>query len=190
MATPSPFSALEAVLTDLGTRLAPPAWAVDEIQARLVLLLNHVLQQEPEATARLARQQGKVLLMQWRQFSLKLMATPAGLLDRAAPGAQADLSLQILDESPLAMAQAAMRGDKPQVRIEGDVQLAAEVSWLVEHVRWDLEDELARLIGDVPAHALGQAWRRALEVLRGFIGAAARGGPAGGPGAGGGGTAA
>lgn len=183
MPTPSPFSVLDAVLTDLSTRFTPPDWAVDEIQARIVLLLNHVLQQEREATARLARQQGRVLLLQWRQFSLKLVATPAGLLDRAAPGAQADLALQITDESPLAIAQAAMRGDKPGVRIEGDVQLAAEVSWLVEHVRWDLEDELARLIGDVPAHTLGQAARRAMEVLRGFAGAAAP--KAGGDGSGG-----
>ena len=173
MATQSPFSLLEGVLADFSTRFAPPEWAVDEIQSRIVLLLNHVLQQEKEATTRLARQKGRVLLLQWRQFALKLVATPAGLLDRAAPDAVADLTLQVTDESPLAIAQAAMRGDKPGVRIEGDVQLAAEVSWLVDHVRWDMEDDLARIIGDVPAHTVGQALRRAVEVLRSFAGPAA-----------------
>ena len=173
MSTPqSPFSLLEVFLTDFASRLNPPDWAVDEFQSRIVLLLNHVLQQEPEATARLARQKGQVVLLQWRQFVLKLVATPAGLLDKAAPGAGPDLTLLVTDESPLAIAQAALRGDKPGVRIEGDVQLAAEVSWLVDHVRWDLEDDLARLIGDVPAHSLSQVLRRAMETLRGFAGAA------------------
>jgi hypothetical protein len=43
------------------------------------------------------------------------------------------------------------------VRIAGDVQLAAEVQWLVDHVRWDLEEDLSRVIGDAPAHAMGQS---------------------------------
>ena len=37
----------------------PPAWLVREIQNRIVLSLNHVLQQEPEAMERLKRQTGK-----------------------------------------------------------------------------------------------------------------------------------
>ena len=56
----------------------------------------------------------------------------------------------------MALAQAVLRGDKPAVRIEGDVQLAAEVNWLADHVRWDMEEDLARIVGDVPAHTLGQ----------------------------------
>jgi ubiquinone biosynthesis protein UbiJ len=52
------------------------------------------------------------------------------------------------------------------VRIEGDVQLAAEVNWLVDHVRWDIEEDLARILGDAPAHALGQAARRVVDALR------------------------
>jgi ubiquinone biosynthesis protein UbiJ len=48
------------------------------------------------------------------------------------------------------------------------VQLAAEVNWLVDHVRWDVEDDLARLIGDVPAHAIGTGARRVVAALRKF----------------------
>ena len=36
---------------------------------------------------------------------------------------------------------------------------AAEVQWLVDHVRWDLEEDLARLFGDAPAHAMGEVLR-------------------------------
>ncbi len=169
MATQSPFSLLEDAFQRIGANLQPPAWAVQEVQRRIVLLLNHVLMQEPEAMARLVRQKGRVVLFHWREFQFKLQLTPAGLLDLAAPDAASDLTLSISEPSPLALVQSALAGDKPAVRIEGDVQLAAEVNWLVDHVRWDIEEDLSRLIGDVPAHSLGQAARRALDTLRQWL---------------------
>ena len=76
--------------------------------------------------------------------------------------------LVVTDTSPLGLAQSLMRGEKPAVRIEGDVQLAAEVSWLTEHVRWDIEEDLARLIGDVPAHTLSQLAATVVAGVRQF----------------------
>lgn len=162
MATSSPFS--------FPASFALPDWAVGEAQRRVVLLLNHVLMQEKEAMSRLVRQKGRVVLVQWRLITLKLVTTPAGLLDLAAPDALPDLTLVLTQDSPLDIVQAVLRGDKPGIRIEGDVQLAAELNWLVDHVRWDIEEDLSRIIGDVPAHAIGQAARRAGDALRQFAG--------------------
>jgi ubiquinone biosynthesis accessory factor UbiJ len=179
MATPSsPFAFLGEIFESVSKRLQPPAWAIHEIQHRAVLFLNHVLQQEPEAQARLKRQQGQVVEVRWRSILVRVMATPAGLLDLAPEGATPDLTLSIAQENPLELAQSALLGDKPSVRIVGDVQLAAEVNWLVDHVRWDVEDDLARLIGDVPAHAIGNNARKVVAGLRQFIDKAARSGPA------------
>ena len=169
MATQSPFSFLDDVFQKVGANLQPPAWAVQEVQRRIVLLLNHVLMQEKEAMTRLARQKGRVVLFRWREFEFKLQLTPAGLLDLAAADTPSDLTLAVTEPSPVALLQAALAGDKPGVRIEGDVQLAAEVNWLVDHVRWDIEEDLARLIGDAPAHGLAQAVRNALAALRQWL---------------------
>jgi ubiquinone biosynthesis protein UbiJ len=170
MATQSPFLLLEGLLQRLPLPdFQPPAWAIDEAQRRIVLLLNHILMQEKEATSRLVRQKGQVVHLQWRGFSLKFVATPAGLLDRAPMEAKADLLLSVTEESPFALVQSVLRGDKPAVRIEGDVQLAAEVNWLVDHVRWDLEEDLSRVLGDAPAYALGQAVRGMTQTLRQFL---------------------
>lgn len=151
----------------------PPAWAVREAQRRVVLLLNHVLMQEPEAMARLLRQQGRAVLFQWRDLNFMLRCTPAGLFDLAdapAEGARApDLTLTVTETSPLAVAQALLAGEQPTVRIEGHVALASELSWLAEHLRWDIEEDLARLIGDAPAHGLAQAARRAAQGLRAWL---------------------
>jgi ubiquinone biosynthesis protein UbiJ len=169
MATQSPFSWLEQTFQKLSSNFQPPDWAVEEAQRRVVLLLNHVLMQEKEATTRLSRQKGRVVLFEWQQFHFKLLLTPAGLLELARADTASDLTLSVTESSPLALAQSALRGDKPAVRIEGDVQLAAEVNWLVDHVRWDVEEDLARLLGDAPAHALGQAARRVAKALRQFL---------------------
>ncbi|MBC7436399.1 MAG: hypothetical protein H7332_10060 [Bdellovibrionales bacterium] len=170
MATQSPFPFLDGFADKLASTLQPPAWIIEEVQRRMVLFLNHVLMQEPEAQARLARQKGRVVQAQWRSFLIKVEATPAGLLDVAAATAKPDLLLTVMQDSPFDLAQSAFRGDKPAVRIEGDVQLAAEINWLVDNVRWDLEEDLSRLIGDAPAHALGDAGRRMAQGLRQFAG--------------------
>ena len=170
MATQSPFSFLDGLLQRVLAGPQPPAWLVHELQHRLVLFLNHVLMQEKEATDRLVRQKGRIARVQWRAYSLSLVITPAGLLNLAPESAVPDLRLEVTDTSPITLAQAALRGDKPAIRIEGDVQLAAEINWLVDHVRWDVEEDLARVIGDAPAHTLAQFAGRAAQTLRQFVG--------------------
>ena len=122
---------------------------------------------------RLIRQKGRTILAQWKTFTFKLLVTPAGLFDLAAPEKAADLVLVITQESPFELVQGLMQGEKPAVRIEGDVQLAAEVNWLTEHVRWDLEEDLARVLGDVPAHNLSRMVQGLVAGLRQFLAKAA-----------------
>ena len=172
MATQSPFSFLDDFFQKAQLP-EPPAWALEEMQRRVVLLVNHVVMQEPVAMQRLSRLKGQVILTQWRQFNLRISITPAGLFDLAPVDAPADLTLVLTETSPLALAQALMQGDKPAVRIEGDVQLAAEVNWLADHVRWDLEEDLSRILGDAPAHMLAQAVRSGAQALRQFMGSVA-----------------
>ena len=180
MATPSPLSFLEDLFQSLPLP-TPPAWAVDEVQRRAVLVLNHVLMQEPQAMQRLQRQSGRIILAQWRRFSFKLAVTPAGLLDLADAAAVPDLSLELTEASPLALAQTLAQGEKPPVRIEGDVQLAAEVNWLADNLRWDVEEDLSRVLGDAPAHVLVDSARKLRSALRDFVGLRRRSADGSGP---------
>jgi ubiquinone biosynthesis protein UbiJ len=110
------------------------------------------------------------VLVQWRSFTFKLLVTPAGLLDLAGQDTAAGLTLVLTQDSPFDIAQAVMEGAKPAVRIEGDVQLAAEVNWLIDNVRWDIEEDIARILGDAPAHMLTQAARGMANALQQFVG--------------------
>ncbi len=174
MTTTSPFSFLESI----ASRFQPPSWVVDEGQQRLVLFLNHVLMQEKEAQDRLARKKGNVIHVRWGLFGLDLLITPAGLLDRASSAAKPDLLVTVAADSPMVVLQSVLASKPPPVKIEGDVQLAAELGWLAENLRWDVEEDLSRVVGDIPAHALGDMGRRVFEALKQFL--APRPAPAGG----------
>ena len=84
-----------------------------------------------------------------------------------------DLKLTSTDNSPLNMASAILKGEKPGVHIEGDVQLAAEVNWLIDHVRWDVEEDLSKLVGDVAANTLVNGGRQIWQALQKFVGKSA-----------------
>ena len=45
------------------------------------------------------------------------------------------------------------------IDVSGDERLAAEVGWLVRNLRWDAEEDLSRLMGDVVAHRLARGAR-------------------------------
>ncbi len=161
----NPAQFLQSVLA----ALRPPEWVVDELQNRIVLFLNHVLMQEKAAQDRLRRQKGKAVRIQWGDFHLTLAPTAAGLLERCSPDTKPELSMTLTQTSPLSLAQSVLAGKKPGVDIQGDVQLAAEVAWLVDNVRWDVEEDLSRFVGDAPAHTLGKFARAAAQALKSFL---------------------
>jgi ubiquinone biosynthesis protein UbiJ len=170
MAIASPFTQASTLLEALFSRLpAPPAWLQDEAANRVVLLINHVLMGEPEAMRRLARQSGRSLALSWRMQVFVLHITPVGLVERGRAETPPDLCVEVRSADVVALATDWMSGRKPEVRIDGDVQLAADVNWLVDHVRWDIEEDLARVIGDVPAHAVATLMRSVGEALRRFV---------------------
>jgi ubiquinone biosynthesis accessory factor UbiJ len=163
--SPSPLGFLQSLLGSI----RPPDWVVDELQNRVVLFLNHVLMQEPQAQERLKRQKGKPVKLQWGDVHLTLAATPAGLLERPTGAVTPELTVTLTQTSPFAVAQSVIAGDKPGVDIQGDVQLAAEVAWLVDNVRWDVEEDLSRVVGDATAHTLSRFARAASQAVKAFV---------------------
>jgi ubiquinone biosynthesis accessory factor UbiJ len=79
---------------------------------------------------------------------------------------EADLRVAIDASNPaLAFAQAVV-GAKPHVSVDGSAAFAADVDWLIANVRWDIEDELARIVGAAPAHQIGRLARASARGLR------------------------
>lgn len=156
-------------LQSLLSKVRPPEWVIDEAQNRVVLFLNHVLMAEPAAQDRLRRQKGKAVRVQWGEFTLTLAPTAAGLLERPQGVSKPELAVMLTQTSPFALAQSVLAGEKPGVDIQGDVQLAAEVAWLVDNVRWDVEEDLSRIVGDAAAHTMARMARSAAQAVKGFV---------------------
>jgi ubiquinone biosynthesis protein UbiJ len=155
-----------AQLSALVMNLQPPTALVEGAQDRLLLWLNHVLMQEPAAISRLQRQQNRTVQMAWRDVLLSCRITPAGLLERVSLQGTPDLSLQISQTSPLSLLKTLSQGEKPAMQVQGDVMLAADVNWLVDHVRWDVEEDLSRLLGDAMAHQCVAMGKKIVNAVR------------------------
>jgi ubiquinone biosynthesis protein UbiJ len=142
------------------------AWFVPAALDRAVLLANHVLAGEEMAIQRLRPHAGRVVRVQaqgwpellppWPPVDLRL--TAAGLLERAGEGASAfgepDLHLGVDASNPAGLAWRLAMGERPAVQVQGDAALAADVDWVVSHVRWDLAADLERVLGPGPAQAM------------------------------------
>ena len=146
---------------------------------RGLLLLNHLLMSEPAACARLLPHAGKCLYVTWqvapgpwpRPRDLAVLVTPAGLFERAPQTGEpaADLRVGIELPAPHLLALRWLGGQRPSVTIDGDASLATDIGWLADNLRWDVEEDLSRLIGDAPAHALADAARRLIGGLKQFL---------------------
>lgn len=150
------------------------AQVVPAVQQRLVLLVNHVLSREPAATARLAVHAGRHLRIEveggpaWLPSlpPLALVVTPAGLFEWNEAGDDADLRLSLRADDPARWLAVAAGSAKPELSIDGDAALAADVSWLADNLRWDIEADLAEIVGPVAAYQLGRAGRALAASLR------------------------
>jgi len=163
----------DTMLQSLHAMLAP---AVAE---RLTLVINHVLAGEQVATERLRPHAGRSLALTlpgWPRLlppppSLAWRITPAGLLDWCGnQGVDApDLAVRIDASNPALLVVRALGGEVPPVQIDGDAQLAGDVNWLLQNVRWDVAADLERLFGPVVAQQVHQVGRTIAAGMRSAI---------------------
>lgn len=123
------------------------------------LVLNRLLENEPWAAQRLAPFAGQCVELRGPPLpAVRFTILPGG---RVQPGGgDPALVITLRPEALVALA----RGEEHLLRsvlVEGDARLADEVMLLVRHLRWDVEEDLSRLVGDVAA-------RRLAGLVRGF----------------------
>ncbi len=158
------------------------------VAERLTLMLNHVLSAETVATERLVPHAGRTLrlaLVGWPSLlppppALAWRVTPAGLLDWCGPdgAAEVDLDVRLDAANPALLLLRAMAGEPAPVQIDGDAQLAGDVNWLMQNLRWDVAADLERLFGPAVAqqlHMLGRALAGGVRLAsQGVVGLANR----------------
>jgi len=120
-------------------------------------LLNRLLGAEPWARERLAPFAGETLELRAPPLPALRLAVEEGGTVKAA-SAEPRLTMTLKPELLGALA----RGEEHALRavdVQGNGRLAAEVLVLARHLRWDVEEDLSRVLGDVVAHRLAGAAR-------------------------------
>lgn len=116
--------------------------------------VNHLLKDAGWARERLVVHPGRSVRLRADPFDVRFTITPDGTLIPAAPEAIPEVTLSV----PLAETPRFLGGDMARamnaVRIEGSADLADAIGFVFRNLRWDVEEDLSRVVGDIPAHRL------------------------------------
>ncbi|HJW03814.1 MAG TPA: hypothetical protein VJ548_11065 [Azospira sp.] len=129
----------------------------------LLAALNHILQREDWARARLKEFAGRHAQLEAPPLlRLALVVGSDGRLEPASAEAPADVRICLPEHAPLRYL------GRPQealaaARIEGVADFAETLGFVFRNLRWDVEEDLARYLGDIPA-------RRLTKLGRGILG--------------------
>jgi len=127
--------------------------------------INHLLTQEAWARDRLARHAGKVALFDGGIAALKLKIAADGMLQAAGVDDAPHVTIRArLADLPL-IAQNRERAFS-YVQIEGDADFANTISQLSQSLRWEVEADLSRWIGDIAAARLVAGARASFDGAR------------------------
>jgi ubiquinone biosynthesis protein UbiJ len=115
--------------------------------------LNHVLRSAPLAMERLRRHAGRTAAFHVGPVTLAFTVQTNGEVTAALPTATRDLTVRV---SPFLLPRLAARDEAAyrEIEMQGDMELAHEVSFLARHLAWDVEEDLSKVVGDIAAHRM------------------------------------
>jgi ubiquinone biosynthesis protein UbiJ len=115
--------------------------------------VNHVLRSAPLAMERLRKHAGRTAAFQVGPVTLAFTVQTTGEVTTAIAGASRDLTVRI---SPFLLPRLAAREEAAfrEIEMQGDMELAHEISYLAQNLTWDVEEDLSKVVGDIAAHRM------------------------------------
>lgn len=128
--------------------------------------LNALLRREPWAAERLSRHAGKSLRFNVGSLRVSYTIEVSGFLRACDPAVVPDVSLSIgpehLAELPAVLRSRDISSITERLHVQGDAALATLVSELARDLRWDIEEDMAAVFGDLLGPGLLHGGRSAL----------------------------
>lgn len=128
-------------------------------------LLQHLLAQNSWANGLLLPFAGKSVQLNIALVNTSLVILENGSLAMAGDTDVPDATITIAPSLLLRLI-AKDEAAKLQIKIEGDTHLATELAKVFSNMRWDYEDDLSKIIGDVPAYKLGELGRHTVGTIK------------------------
>lgn len=130
------------------------------ISSTFTQFLNHLLAQESWARAVLQKHAGKLACIDLEVLQIRVRVAADGYVQSVSDmQVQEDVRLNMkLADLPL-IAQDSTRAVS-YVKIEGDADFAQAISQLSQDLRWEVEDDLSRVVGDIAARRVVSGGRQ------------------------------
>ncbi len=127
--------------------------------------LQHITNQNNWSRQHLLAFSGKVIQFNVGFISTSLLILEDGSLAIATDRAVADATIHI----PPSLALRLLAKDeaaKMRINIEGDTHLASELSKILQHMRWDIEEDISKLVGDIPANKIAALSKKTATIAK------------------------
>lgn len=131
----------------------------------LTRLLNHLINQNLWAKEQLQPFGGKTVRFNIPPISATLTVLEDGGLAMAGESVTHDAIISI----PLPVALRLLANDDSAATLatlEGDTELAAALAKVLRGMSWEYEEDLSKLIGDIPAHQIAEFGRKATAEIK------------------------
>ncbi len=119
--------------------------------------INHLLRREGWARERLLPYAGRVARLTVPPTSVTLTVTSAGEV-AAAMSTEADVTVTVAAASIMEVLRDPQTASS-KAQVTGDGHFAEVISYLFTHLRWDVEEDISRVVGDVAAHRIANFGR-------------------------------
>lgn len=137
---------------------------MNALEKPVLAALGHLLRQESWARERLRPHAGAVVHIEGGPLKLALRIDEHGLLVASEGGTEPHVILTLPADAPLRWLldrQSLFAG----IRLAGSADVAEALAFVFRNLRWDVEEDLARVVGDIPARRLSQLGSRCLQAL-------------------------
>lgn len=131
--------------------------------------LQHITSQNQWSKPYLAPFSGKIIQFDFVLIKVNIQILEDGSLalagDNGGETASPDANIHL----PPSLALRIMAGDeaaKMQIKVDGDTHLATEFSKVMQHMRWDIEEDLSRFTGDIAASKIGTGTKKILTTAK------------------------
>ena len=131
----------------------------------LTRFLQHLTNQNNWSRPHLQLFAGKVVQFDFTLIKINLLILEDGSLAIAGETAVPEANIHV----PPSLALRLLANDenaKMQIKINGDTHLATEISKVLQNMRWDMEEDLSKLTGDIAAHKIGEITRKTLSEAK------------------------
>ena len=128
-------------------------------------IIQHLLAQNEWAAPMLQPFASQSVQLDFVLFKTSLVILENGSLAIAGESNTPDAIITI-PPSLLMRLMAKDESAKLLIKVDGDTHLATALAKVLSHVRWDYEDDLSKLTGDVSAHKIGEFTRNTTSTVK------------------------